>query len=247
MTEAVLANRIFDEQRARRPAENVGGLERALSVAAGGALMAAGLLRMPRLTGLALATLGGVMTYRGVTGRCQFYHALGISSAGNGESFDGNQSAGVLHKATKVEEILHVDRPVTETYRMWQDFGRFPEFMKHVAAVEVISPTRTHWVVNGPLDTTIEWDCEVYNSRENELIAWRSLEDSEVATAGSVHFKPVGNGAQIEVQLSYQPPGGKIGMLASSLFGQDAADIIAEDLRRFKSFAEGHQSTHQDD
>src|SRR5204863_7120576 len=35
----------------------------------------------------------------------------------------------------------------------------------------------------------VEWDAEIYNEIENELIAWRSLENADVVNARSVRFK----------------------------------------------------------
>jgi uncharacterized membrane protein len=40
-------------------------------------------------------------------------------------------------------------------------------------------------VAKAPAGTTVEWDAEVYNEKENELIAWRSLEGADVDNAGS--------------------------------------------------------------
>src|SRR5690242_2129360 len=66
------------EPRAQRPI-NVGADERKISAIAGGALALVGLSRRS-LPGLALAALGGAMVYRGVTGHCDLYAALGIDT-----------------------------------------------------------------------------------------------------------------------------------------------------------------------
>lgn len=59
---------------------NVGEQERFLSVGAGVAFLVAGLTR--RSTMGALLTLGGgMLIYRGATGHCQVYEALGINTA----------------------------------------------------------------------------------------------------------------------------------------------------------------------
>ncbi len=59
---------------------NVGDAERWLSAVAGGVLGGYGLSRHS-LWGLALAGLGGSLVYRGLTGHCLCYEALGISTA----------------------------------------------------------------------------------------------------------------------------------------------------------------------
>lgn len=59
---------------------NVGGTERALSALAGGSLLAYGLSRRS-LPGLLTAIVGGGLVYRGMTGHCSVYDALGVSTA----------------------------------------------------------------------------------------------------------------------------------------------------------------------
>lgn len=60
---------------------NVNETERAISAAAGAAFVLAGLKR-GSLTGAILALTGGALLYRGISGRCQLYEALGISTTG---------------------------------------------------------------------------------------------------------------------------------------------------------------------
>jgi uncharacterized membrane protein len=72
-------------QLAQRPARrrrfrNVGEAERLLSLIGGGALAAFGLMR-GGLAGLALGLVGGGLLYRGATGHCHLYGALGVSTA----------------------------------------------------------------------------------------------------------------------------------------------------------------------
>src|SRR4051812_10879779 len=58
---------------------NVGRTERQVSAIAGGALALFGLSRRS-LPGLLLAGLGGAMVYRGVSGHCHAYEALGVDT-----------------------------------------------------------------------------------------------------------------------------------------------------------------------
>lgn len=59
---------------------NVGDMERQASLIGGGVLAVCGLLR-GSMSGLALAALGGALIWRGHTGHCEMYHALGVNSA----------------------------------------------------------------------------------------------------------------------------------------------------------------------
>src|SRR5207244_10178348 len=62
---------------------NVSDAERILCFAGGGGLAAYGLTR-GTLGGLALAALGGVLAYRGVSGFCPVYDALRIDTSRGG-------------------------------------------------------------------------------------------------------------------------------------------------------------------
>ena len=59
---------------------NVGEFERQISLVSGTVLAVCGLLR-GSLSGLGLAAIGAGLIWRGHTGHCEVYHALGHSSA----------------------------------------------------------------------------------------------------------------------------------------------------------------------
>ncbi|MDT7603997.1 MAG: hypothetical protein QOF61_1994 [Acidobacteriota bacterium] len=225
------------EELASRQNVNVGETERWVSVIGGGALALYGLTR-GNLPGVALALLGASAVYRGTTGHCYAYDAIGVNTAGTESD---NQNVSVRGgRGVKVEKSLTINREPEELYSFWRNFDNLPRFMKHLEEVRVIDPQRSHWVAKAPAGTTVEWDAEVYNEKENELIAWRSLEGSEVDNAGSVHFTPApgGRGTEVRVVLKYDPPAGIIGAAVAKLFGESPAQQIDEDLRRFKQLME---------
>ena len=67
--------------------------------------------------------------------------------------------------------------------------------MKHLESVEQITDTVSRWQARRAWrGTIVEWNAEIINEVPNELIAWRSLEGSDVVSAGSVHFDEAGAG-----------------------------------------------------
>jgi uncharacterized membrane protein len=58
---------------------NVGEIERWLSLIGGSVLVLYSLRRS--LGGLFMTLVGGALTYRGLTGHCNLYQAMGVSSA----------------------------------------------------------------------------------------------------------------------------------------------------------------------
>jgi len=225
------------QSEGQRSFVNVGQAERWVSAIGGGALALYGLTR-GSMGGVALALIGGSLIYRGASGHCTVYQAAGIDTSG-AEGDNPNVSVRGGH-GVKVEKSVTINRPAEELYRFWRNFENLPRFMKHLESVKASGGDRSHWVAKGPAGTSVEWDAEVYNEKENEMIAWRSLEGSEVANAGSVHFGPAagGRGTVVRVVLKYDPPAGKLGAAVARLFGESPAQQIDEDLRRFKQLIE---------
>lgn len=216
--------------------ENVGQLERYGSMVAGAAMLVSGLAK-GKLGGLTLAAVGGSFLYRGWTGHCSVYQQLGIDTC---DSHSKPSTAIPAKRGVKVEKSLIVNQPVEMLYAFWRDLSNLPTVMTHLQSVEQIDDTHSRWVSEAPFGQTVQWEAEIINERENEMIAWRSVGDSQVDTAGSVHFKALGHdrGTAVTVQLKYDPPGGKLGVGLAYLFGDHAEQQIDEDLRRFKQMME---------
>ena len=219
---------------------NVGRTERVISGLAAAAVAVVG-LRRKRLRPLLLPLAANLMS-RAVTGRCPVNRALGRNTAkGRRVSPVASVRRG---EGIKVEKSVIVNRPVREVYRFWRNFENLPRFMDHLEAVTVIDETRSHWVAKAPAGTRVEWDAVIHNEMEDELIAWRSLPGSDVSHAGSVHFIPLGDGSQTEVQvvLSYEPPAGKVGAAVAKLLGEEPSTQVEDDLRRFKQVMEAAEA-----
>jgi len=193
---------------------NVDETERWASGISGGALALLG-FKVGGWPGLALAALGGGLIYRGATGHCNFYEALGINAVHSPNAVPGSV------KGIKVEKSVTINKSPAELYRFWRNFENLPNFMSHLEAVRVDDNKISHWVAKAPGGTTVEWDAEIINEVENELIAWRSLEGMTVPNAGSVRFQalPHNRGTAVKVTLSYDPPGGGLGAAIAKLFG----------------------------
>ena len=217
---------------------NVGQVERWASAVGGGALALYGITR-GSLGGIALALVGAALVQRGVSGHCNVYEAMNFSSAGDAGLRNSENVSVPGDRGTKVEHSVTINRPAAELYAFWRNFENLPRFMNHLESVNRFGGDRSHWVAKAPGGTTVEWDAEVYNEKEGEMIAWRTLEGSQVASAGSVRFDPAGDDATtVRVNLKYDPPGGKLGSLVASLFGENPQQQIEEDLARFKEIME---------
>jgi uncharacterized membrane protein len=212
---------------------NVGDWERILSVAAGAGLATVGLMR-GRWDGLLLAALGAGFVWRGYSGRCQCYAALGINTAEHHRA-----TAVPAQQGVKVEKSIRIRRPPHEIYQFWRRLENLPRVMKHLERVEPLDSQRSHWVAVGPLGTHVEWDAEILNERENELIAWRSMPGGDIQTAGSIRFEPAHDGStDLTLSMKYNPPAGKAGAQIAHWLGQGLEQKLDEDLGRWKQVME---------
>jgi uncharacterized membrane protein len=221
---------------------NVGETERGLSMVVGGALLAVGLMR--RLPGgLLLPLAGAALLHRGWSGRCAVYEAVGYDGAR--QSSPGGVAA---QHGRRVTWAVHINRDAKAIYDVWRDIGNLPRIMRHLVSVTPLDEKRSHWIAQGPLRRTIEWDAEIINDQPGELIAWSSLSGSQVDTAGSVQFRTPAfrEGTELVVSLKYDPPGGQLVAAAAEFLGQGLEAAIEQDLRAFKQLMEaGELATAQ--
>ncbi len=228
-----------DVREARvRAGRNISDTERWASMVAGIGMAGYGLSRRGG-SGWLLAVCGGLLFRRGVRGRCETYDLLGINTADTASDTRRalGGSAGV-----NVEESILIHRPASELFRFWRTLENLPRFMTHLESVERVTDTLSRWRAKGPAGTLIEWNAEIINEVPNNIIAWRSIDGSDVVSAGSVHFDDVGGATRLRVRLQYSPPGGKIGAAVATLLGSDAATGIREDLNRLKALAEAGEA-----
>lgn len=208
---------------------NVGQSERLLSTIGGGLLTAYGLTR-GSLPGFVLAAVGGAFIWRGASGRCLAYESLGINTAEESRS-----------KGIEIDETITVNRPRHEVFAFWRELSNLPRFMPHLESVTLLGDGRSHWVARAPGDrVAIEWDAEITQDFEDERLAWCALPGADIDNAGHVSFKdaPNGRGTEVQAKIHYRPPGGAIGRAGARLFNSASAQMIKQDLRRFKSVME---------
>ena len=214
---------------------NLSPTERLASVLGGGALAIWG-AQKKSLPGLAIAAVGGTLMYRGVTGHCDLYKALGIHN----DHRRGRKRGVPYGLGIRVDKSITISRPRAEVYRFWRNLENLPRFMRHLEAVTEIDNTHSHWTAKAPAGRTVEWEAEIINEKENQLIGWQSMEHAMVENAGSVHFEdaPDGQGTVVSIELQYNPPGGSVGAALARLFGEEPGQQIGEDLERFRQLME---------
>ncbi|BAZ41682.1 cyclase/dehydrase [Calothrix sp. NIES-4101] len=201
-----------------------GEIERWASLISGSAMILMG-LKQRSLRGVLTAVAGGGLVYQGAMKKSiiqQAQETIGIS------------------KDIKVEKTVTINEPADRLYRYWRNFENLPQFMQHLKYVKVYDNRRSHWVTSAPLGTSVEWDTEILEDRENEFISWTSVEGADVENSGFIRFKkaPENRGTEVKVVIEYSPPGGALAAFFAKLFGEEPKQQIGADLHRFKMLME---------
>ena len=218
-----MAQSYWQTDQGTRPT-NVGEYERMISLFGGPSLALLGLSRRS-LGGLALAAAGGFMLYRGLTGQCSVYRALGVSTA------QSQDQGGPL----QVEQSIQINRPAAQIYEFWRNFTNLPSVMDHLRRVELLADRRSRWTADGPRGTTVQWEAEIVDDVPGERIAWRTI-GGPFESSGSVRFLPApgGRGTEVVVDMHYQLEGGMAGKLVAMVSARDPGLELARGLRILK-------------
>lgn len=229
----------FANSGARRAAER---LERATktdvdtwgryALIAGGSLLALGGLKRGGVAGATMAAAGMGLIWRGASDEPLM--------TGAGRHHDHVAGVDERHHPVTITHAVTIAKPREELYRFWRDFENLPRFMEDVEGIDVRDRHHSHWRVRSPGATTVEWDAEVHEERENESIAWRSVGDAEIHNSGVVRFRDAsgGRGTVVEVTLRYEPPMGRFGRTIAKLTGHEPEVQLRSNLRRLKQLME---------
>jgi uncharacterized membrane protein len=179
--------------------------------------------------GFALAAVAGVAAL-------DVLAAVRLTGSTTGRTFPGVSGQTDIY----LERSITIAKSPEECYRFWRSFENLPRFMQSLESVRHLDERRSHWVARGPMATRIEWTSEITTDRPGEEIAWRTVDDSGAAHAGSVRFEaaPADRGTIVRVSLHYSPLGGSLGAGLVRLLGHDPQSSIREDLRRLKQVME---------
>jgi len=210
---------------------NVGWPERVTSAALGGYLLGAGIKNLGRkpIRGLLQTMLGAYFLYRGSSGNCMLYSALGK------EGDDAHHAGSV-----NIRTSMIVNKSRSEVYQFWRRLENLPRFMKHLLTVKEIDGKRSHWEATMPGSvSTLKWDAEIVKEVPDQMIGWQSVANSSIENAGKIEFKdsPTG-GTELDIIISYRPPAGDLGAGIAKLMNPIFRKVVTEDVKNFKCYIE---------
>jgi len=162
---------------------------------------------------------------------------------GNSDDAPGRTARRGLASFGKYEVVgrsVTIARPRQELFAFWRDFQNLPDFMENVLAVRPGADGRSIWTVRGPAGTDVDIETRIAREEPGRLIAWRSVEGSEIDTEGRVEFEdaPGERGTRVTAIIAYDPPAGTLGRTVAKLFMREPEVQARHDLRRFKMLME---------
>ncbi len=176
-------------------------------------------------TGLGLMARGGAGLRSGMSG-----------IGGMAGMIAGESDAGI-----EAQRTIEIAAPPETVYDVWSHYENFPHFMSHVIEVRDLGGNRSHWVVQGPAGSEVEFESVLTAAERPSRLAWHSQPGSEVDTEGLVELEPSGTGTRATVRMSWRPPAGvkgSAGKALAMLTGVDPESALEDDLRRMKQFIE---------
>lgn len=131
-----------------------------------------------------------------------------------------------------------IKAPRGDIYRMWRDPSHLADFMEGLASVQVSGDTVT-WVVESP-DGHVPIETRLVEDRENEALAWRSVDGADFQIEAKVQLRdaPAGRGTEVEAHVAWRPQGGVVSQWAATLRGMDPLMRGKHDLKRLKMLLE---------
>lgn len=148
----------------------------------------------------------------------------------------------------QVRKSVTVNRPVDEVYAFWRDFENLPRFMKHLDSVRTTGENTTRWLAGASQEFSVEWEVQLVEARQNELLSWQTIGVSDVTGTGRVEFMPApgGRGTEVRANISYQVPGGALGAKIARIFRDVPGVKVENQLNVFKQIIETGEELHSD-
>jgi uncharacterized membrane protein len=201
---------------------------RVVAGATGSALAVYGARRKDAL-GVALGVAGLALAMRGAT-NLEMRRLLGAERG---------------RRAVEFHKTININVPIEQAFTFFTDFENYPRFMSHVREVRDLGGGRTHWVVDGPAGSVVEWDAVVTSLVPNERLAWQSVEGSPVQHQGVMSFeRRADGGTRVDIRMGYNPPGGAVGHALAIVFRTDPKRQMSDDLLRAKTTLETGTPSH---
>jgi uncharacterized membrane protein len=195
-------------------------------------------------TRLALGTLGGLMMLNCAARRTIASPLVGAIGFGLALRALTNLELKRLfglsdRRGVDVHKTIIINRPVDEVFGLLADPASYPKFTGIVKSVRDLGDGSYQKTLAGPAGAEVKLHETITRYTPNEFIAFRSEPDSFVQYAGRARFVDLnGSHTKVEIDATYNPPGGVLSHSAAWLAGMDLKSQLDDVLLRAKSYLE---------
>ena len=133
-----------------------------------------------------------------------------------------------------------IQRSASDLYNLWRRLELLPLFVDGLQSVELLADDRSRWTVEGPASRSYSWTAELIEDHPGRVLAWKTLPESDVQSAGTVRFRELSfdRGTEVLVSLEWVPPGKLLGAALAKATGDDARTRVHEALHRLRQMME---------
>lgn len=159
----------------------------------------------------------------------------------NGDDAPGFTARRGFGRYDVVGRTVTIRKPRQELFEFWRDFQNLPRFMENLEKVTPKgSEGRAIWTIKAPGGGTVDVETKIAREENGKLIAWRSVEGSDIDTEGRVTFEdaPGDRGTRVGLIIAYDPPGRELGRLIAKAFRREPEVQARHDLKRLKMLME---------
>src|SRR4030095_2415572 len=154
----------MDANARYEPSPSIVDAENWFVLGRGGLILVVGAYRRSAL-GACIDVSSAPLLYRGIAG-----HWPNVLN-GHAQP-DSTRAALAGERGVHVRESVRLEMPVADVYRFWRRLENLPRFMTHLHRVTETPDGTSHWVAPGPAGLAVEWDAEIINEVENQVIGW---------------------------------------------------------------------------
>jgi uncharacterized membrane protein len=148
-------------------------------------------------------------------------------------------------RGINIQKIITIDRPVEEVFDLLADPHAYPDFTDSVASVKELGDGRIQKTMIGPAGAEFTLTERITRREPNEFLAKRSEPDSPMQYAIRMWFIPEDDSrTKVQIQATYNPPGGVLGHAAASIAGFDFKSVLDDIMMRAKSYLETGVAPH---
>lgn len=134
-----------------------------------------------------------------------------------------------------IDKKITIQAPIEKVFNFWKEYQNFSKYIDDIESISKLSDTRSHWIINGPLHTHVEFDADTVECQQNKYIKWIAIHEVEndhlseqaeeklqeempVAGTGELFFNEIAPGStEVHLKFHYTLPSKVKEVIASAM------------------------------